>query len=79
MIANPKVEEREVPRDLFAIGPGLLANRSGQVILAEDGYASAEFEASLATKSARLVRRAKKVEAPRRGARFLKPLRQLVE
>jgi hypothetical protein len=78
-LANPKVDEREVARDLFEIDPGLLANRPGQVILADKGYASAEFEGFLAAKGARLIRPAKKGEAPRPGARFLKTLRQLIE
>ena len=42
-LANPKVDEREVARDLFESEPGLL--RPGQVILADKGYASAECRA----------------------------------
>jgi hypothetical protein len=78
-LANPKVDEREVARDLFEIDEDLLASRPGQVILADKGYASAEFESFLASKGAELIRPAKKGEAPRPGARFLKPLRQLIE
>ena len=78
-LANPKVDEREVARDLFEIDEDLLANRPGQVILADKGYASAEFEGFLASRGAELVRPARKGEAPRAGARFLKPLRQLIE
>ena len=78
-LANPKIDEREVARDLFEIDQDLLSNRPGQVILADKGYASAEFEGFLAAKGARLIRPAKKGEAPRPGARFLKPFRQLIE
>jgi hypothetical protein len=78
-IANPKVDEREVARDRFEIDPDILSNRPGQVILADKGYASAEFEGFLADRSARLIRPARKGESPRPGARFLRPLRQLIE
>jgi hypothetical protein len=78
-LANPKVDEREVARNLFEIDQDLLANRPGQIILADKGYASAEFEGFLAAKGTRLIRQAKKGETPRPGARFLKPLRQLIE
>ena len=76
-LANAKMDEREVARDLFEIEPGLI--RPGQVILADKGYASAEFESFLARHDARLIRPAKAGEPPRHGARFLKPLRQLIE
>ena len=49
------------------------------VILADKGLVSAEFEGLLAARGAQLIRPARKGEAPRRGARFLKPLRQLIE
>jgi hypothetical protein len=78
-LANPKVDEREVARNLFEIDQDLLANRPGQIILADKGYVSAEFEGFLAAKGTRLIRQAKKGETPRPGARFLKPLRQLIE
>jgi hypothetical protein len=78
-LANPKMDEREVARDLFEIEGDLLASRPGQVILADKGYASAEFEGFLASKGVDLIRPAKKGEAPQPGARFLKPLRQLIE
>jgi hypothetical protein len=76
-LANAKMDEREVARDLFEIEPGLI--RPGQVILADKGYASAEFESFLALHDARLIRPAKAGDRPRPGARFLKPLRQLIE
>jgi hypothetical protein len=76
-LANAKMDEREVARDLFEIEPGLI--RPGQVILADKGYASAEFESFLAGHDARLIRPAKSGDRPRPGARFLKPLRQLIE
>ncbi len=71
-LANAKMDEREVARDLFEIEPGLI--HPGQVILADKGYASAEFESFLAGHDARLIRPARAGEPPRPGARFLKPL-----
>jgi hypothetical protein len=47
-LANPKIDEREVAIDLFDTDPTLLAGRTGQVLMADKGYASAEFEARLA-------------------------------
>jgi hypothetical protein len=76
-LANAKADEREVTRDLFELEPALV--RPGQVILADKGYASGEFETFLAERGVTLVRPAKAGEAPRPGARFLKPLRQLIE
>jgi hypothetical protein len=76
-LANAKIDEREVARDLFEIEPELI--RPGQVILADKGYASAEFETFLTERGAELIRPAKAKERRRPGARFLRPLRQLIE
>ena len=47
-VANPKVDERDVAIDMFETEPGLLVGRHGQTIIADKGYASAEFERRLA-------------------------------
>jgi Transposase DDE domain len=78
-LTNPKTDEREVARDLLETEPALLDNRPGQTILADKGYASAEFETFLNHHGATLIRPAKTNEAPRPGSRLLKPLRQLIE
>ena len=78
-LASPKADEREVLRDLLEAEPSLLRTRPGQVLIADKGYASAELEAFLAGHGAHLLRPAKANEAPRPGARFLRPLRQLIE
>jgi hypothetical protein len=78
-LANPKTDEREVARDLFEIDAALLAHRPGQTVIADKGYASAEFETFLTERGARLLRPAFKNERPRPGARLLKPLRQIIE
>ena len=77
-LTNPKIDEREVARDLFETAPDLLAARPGQTI-ADKGYASAEFETFLADHGATLMRPACSGEQPRPGAALLKPLRQLIE
>jgi hypothetical protein len=76
-LANPKIDEREVARDLFESEPGLL--RPGQIILADKGYASKEFETYLAEHGATLVRPAMARERHRATTPLLKPLRQLIE
>ena len=78
-LASPKTDEREVLRDLFEVEPDLLAGRPGQVILADKGYRSEELERFLAEHDVTLVRPARTDEQPRPGARFLKPLRQIIE
>jgi len=74
-LASPKTDEREVARDLFEAEPALLGDRHGQTVIADKGYASAEFETFLTEAGARLLRPAFKNERPRPGARLLKPLR----
>jgi DDE family transposase len=76
-LANPKIDEREVARDLFESEPGLL--RPGQRILADKGYASKEFETYLTEHGVTLVRPAMAREHHRTTTPLLKPLRQLIE
>jgi hypothetical protein len=78
-LADPKIDEREVAIDLIATDPALLAGRAGQVLMADKGYTSAEFEARLADSGIQLIRPARRDEPPRPGARLLKPLRQIIE
>jgi hypothetical protein len=52
---------------------------AGQTIMADKGYAGRAFEQTLNENGIRLLRPAKKNEPPRKGARFLKPLRQRIE
>jgi hypothetical protein len=78
-LTNPKTDEREVARDLFEIDPTLLATRPGQIVVADKGYASREFETFLNERGATLLRPAFTKEKPRPGARLLKPFRQIIE
>jgi hypothetical protein len=78
-LANPKTDEREVARDMLELEPGLLADRPGQIIIADKGYASAEFETFLNQRGAHLVRPSFAREPQRPGEGLLKPFRQLIE
>ncbi|MGH9270721.1 MAG: IS982 family transposase [Ilumatobacteraceae bacterium] len=78
-LTNPKADERDVAIDMFDHDPTLLAGRHGQTIIADKGYVSGEFERALHDRGVELIRPARKDERPRRGARQLKPLRQIIE
>jgi hypothetical protein len=78
-LANPKTDERDVALDIFDSDPELLAGRAGQTLVADKGYASAEFERRLADHGIELIRPAMKREPPRRGARQLRSIRQIIE
>jgi hypothetical protein len=78
-LANPKTDERDVALDIFEADPDLLAGRAGQTLVADKGYASAEFERRLADHGIELIRPAMKRERPRRGARQLRSIRQIIE
>ena len=78
-LANPKTDEREVARDLLEVDTALLDGRGTQVLMADKGYRSAEFDAFVAGCGISLVRPATKAELPRPGQRFLKPFRQIIE
>ena len=78
-LANPKTDERDVALDIFEGDPELLAGRAGQTLVADKGYASAEFERRLAEHGIELIRPAMKRERPRRGARQLRSIRQIIE
>ena len=78
-LSNPKIDERDVAIDLFEADHSLLAARNGQTIIADKGYASAEFETRLAQHGAQLLRPSLKREKKRPAAKQLKPIRQIVE
>lgn len=78
-LSNPKADERDVAIDLLDSDPELLAGRTGQVLIADKGYRSAEFERRLADYGIELVRPAYGREKPRRGQPELRSLRQIIE
>ena len=64
---------------MLEIDPYLLADRPGQKLMGDKGYASAEFEAFLNGKGIVFIRPARCSEKARTNSPFLKPLRQLIE
>lgn len=78
-LSNPKIDEREVARDLLDIDPVLLAAHAGQTLMADKGYRSKEFDTVMSDLGIELIRPATRTEPARRGQRFLKPFRQIIE
>ncbi len=74
--AGAKADEREICADMIA-SAGLA--RPGQTLIAGKGYRSAQFEARLAQAGITVIRPATKKEPSRPGARFPRPLRQIIE
>src|SRR5260370_20090869 len=77
-LTGAKADERDVLLDSLADG-SLLADRSGQIIIGDKNYFGRDFEATLARAGLSLLRPARKGEPERAGARFFKPLRQIIE
>ena len=78
-LTGAKTPEREVLADLLAVEPELVAARPGQLLLADKNYYGREFEQVIGAWGLRLLRPARKGEPERPGARWFKPLRQLIE
>ena len=75
-LAGAKANERDTA--LGMLDHAGLA-RHGQVLMADKGYRSAEFEGQLNEAGMILLRPATKTEQPRAGQKFLKPFRQTIE
>jgi hypothetical protein len=78
-LTSPKDDERLVARDLFETDTSLLTQRHGQILMADKGYRSAEFDTALAAHGATVIRPTFGNDPARLGQRFLKPLRQIIE
>jgi hypothetical protein len=78
-LAPAKTTDREVLLDILTVEPDLVAARPGQLLIADKNYYGHEFERGLAQLHLRLLRPARKGEPERAGARWFKPLRQLIE
>jgi hypothetical protein len=77
-LTGAKADERQVLLDILA-DPALTAGRAGQVIIGDKNYYGHDFEAALASGGMCLLRPARKGEPGRPGARFFRPLRQIIE
>lgn len=78
-LSGAKADERQVLLEIFHTDPTLTADRPGQTLISDKNYYGAEFEAHLAENDLKLLRPARKGEAPRPGARLFVPLRQTIE
>jgi Transposase DDE domain len=77
-LAGTKADERQVLLSILD-DQALLAGRPGQLLIGDKNYYGKDFEAALAGAGLRLLRPARKGEPERAGARFFKPLRQVIE
>jgi hypothetical protein len=78
-LTGAKADERQVLLSLLEAGPALTAGRPGQILIGDKNYYGKHFEATLAGAGLTLLRPARKGEPERPGARFFKPLRQVIE
>jgi hypothetical protein len=77
-LTGAKADERLVLLDILT-DPTLAGHRPGQTLIADKNYFGRDFEATLAQSGLHLLRPARKGEPERPGARFFKPLRQVIE
>ena len=78
-VTGAKADERQVLLSVLAAEPGLLADRHGQLLIADKNYYGREFEAALHAGGVDLLRPRRKVEPPRTGEQYFRPLRQTIE
>ena len=77
-LTGAKADERQVLLSILE-DQALLAGRDGQIIIGDKNYYGRDFEATLARAGLTLLRPARKGEPARPGARFFRPLRQIIE
>ncbi len=77
-LTGAKADERQALLDILT-DPTLAAHRPGQTLIADKNYFGQDFETTLAETGLQLLRPARKGESERPGARFFKPLRQIIE
>jgi hypothetical protein len=78
-LTGAKADERQTLLGILAADPTLAAGRPGQILIGDRNYYGAAFETDLATAGLTLLRPARKGEPERPGARFFRPLRQVIE
>jgi hypothetical protein len=77
-LTGAKADERHTLLAILTAAPDL-AGRANQTLIADKNYYGRDFEAALPELGITLLRPARKGEAERPGARFFKPLRQVIE
>ena len=80
-LTGAKADERAVLEDILANSPVITAAvaRGHQIMIGDKNYFGKDFEKDLDDAGIELLRPARKGEKPRPGARFFKPLRQIIE
>jgi hypothetical protein len=78
-LTGAKADERQTLLSILAADPALVATRPGQMLIADKNYYGTAFETTLAEAGLTLLRPARHGEPERPGARFFKPLRQVIE
>jgi hypothetical protein len=79
VLTGAKADEREALGEILA-GRGMAPGGAGrQLLIADKNYFGRQFEAELDQAGIELLRPARKGEPERAGARFFKPLRQVIE
>ena len=78
-LTGAKADEREALDAILAELPIIPAGAGHQMLIADKNYFGREFEAELADARIDLLRPARKGETSGPGARFFKPLRQIIE
>jgi len=78
-LTGAKADERQVLLELLAVAPELVADRPGQVLIADKNYYGHQFERVLGGLGLRLLRPARTGEDERAGGYLFRPLRQLIE
>lgn len=78
-LVGAKTDERDVLEDLLATTPALAQRQGRRTLIADKGYYGRAFEHRLTEHGIDLLRPARSGEKPQAGARFFKPLRQIIE
>jgi hypothetical protein len=79
VLTGAKADEREALAEILT-GPQLTPAGAGrQILIPDKNYFGKQFEAELDRAGIKLLRPARKNEPERAGARFFKPLRQIIE
>ena len=79
LLTGAKTDEREALDAILAELPVVPGGAGHQMLIADKNYFGRAFEADLANHGIDLLRPARKGETARAGARFFKPLRQIIE
>jgi hypothetical protein len=78
-LTGAKADERQTLLGILSTEPALIHQRPGPTLIADKHYYGRESETTLHTAGVELLRRARKSEPERPGARLFTPLRQTIE